>query len=299
VAKMDNIVYIDQSKKKYNKSQFIRYFEAKVMRTIRKYNMLDKNDKIVLAISGGKDSVTMAYILNKIISKRGKQLDAILIDEGIQGYRNTTIEDAKKFCKEEGINLTIISTKKEFNFGLDDALKKLDMNPCTICGTMRRYLLNKYARKIKATQIATGHNLDDEAQTILMNQFKGNLQLSSKLGPVTGVKDHKKFIKRIKPLYFVTEKEVTIYTTLKGFQVKYTECPNSRNTFRSEVRNQINTIENKFPGTKNGIINSFIDILPRIREKESSKIVTCNTCQEPSARPICSMCELLEKYNKK
>jgi len=296
---MDKIVYIDQSKKKYTKSQFIKYFESKVKQTIRKFNMFEKGDKIVLAISGGKDSVTMAHILNDIISKRGEQLEAILIDEGIQGYRNTTIEDAKKFCKKEGIKLHIISTKKEFKFGLDDALKKLNMNPCTICGTMRRYLLNKYARKLKATKIATGHNLDDEAQTILMNQFKGNIQLSAKLGPVTGVKEHEKFIRRIKPLYFVTEKEVTIYTTLKGFQVKFTECPNARDTFRSEVRTKLNEMENKFPGTKNGIINSFIDILPRIREKEFAKIVNCKSCQEPSARSICSMCELLEKYNQK
>ena len=251
---MEKIVYIDQSKKSYTKSQFIRYFEAKVLYTIRKYDMIDKNDEIVAAISGGKDSVAMSHILNKIISKRGQQLKTLLIDEGIPGYRDSTITDAIKFCKDESIALTIISSKKEFKFGLTDALKKLKMNPCTICGTMRRYLLNKYARKLGATKIATGHNMDDEAQTILMNQYKGNANLSAKLGPVTGVKEHKKFIRRIKPLYFMSEKEVTIYSTLKAFPVKYTECPNSRDTFRSQVRDQLNLLENSFSGTKNGII---------------------------------------------
>ncbi|MDP3916892.1 MAG: TIGR00269 family protein [Nanoarchaeota archaeon] len=292
-----NTVYIDQSKKKYSKSQFIKYFEAKVMRTIRKYDMLGK-DKIIVAISGGKDSLTTAHILNKILSKQGRILEAILIDEGIEGYRKPTIEDAKRFCKKESIKLHIISTKKEFKFGVDEALKKLRINPCTICGTMRRYLLNKYARKLKADKIATGHNLDDEAQTIMMNQYKGNIQLSAKLGPVTGAIENKKFIKRIKPLYFVTEKEVTIYTTLKNFGVSYNECPNSKDNFRSLVRDQLNELENRYPGVKSGIINSFLEQLPSLRNAPKNKIVECKSCREPSSRQVCSMCELLEKYRK-
>ncbi len=296
---MAGTVYVDQSGKKYDKSEFIRYFEKKVLYTIRKYDMLGKDEKIVAAISGGKDSVSMAHILNKILSKQGKKLQALLIDEGIPSYRDATVKDAVEFCKNENIKLTIVSARKEFKFGLNDALKKLQMNPCTICGTMRRYLMNKYGRKLGATKIATGHNLDDEAQTILMNQFKGNVNLSAKLGPVTGVKDHKKFIRRIKPLYFVTEKEVTIYSTLKQFPVKYSECPNARDTFRSQVRDHLNTLENSFQGIKNGVINTFLEILPDLRKKEHGKIVECIECQEPSARPVCSMCELLEKYSGK
>ena len=294
-----SIVYIDQSKKKYNKSQFIRYFESKVLKTIRKYNMFEKGDNILIALSGGKDSIATAHIFNNILSRRGEKLHALLIDEGIPGYRDKTIKDAKKFCKDENINLTVISTKKEFKFGLTDALKKLKDNPCNICGAMRRYLLNKYARKLKATKVATGHNLDDEAQTILMNQYKGNPNLSAKLGPVTGVVEHKKFIKRIKPLYFLTEKEVTIYTTLKGFQVDFSECPNARDSFRSTVRDQLNDLEHRFPGTKNGIINSFLQQLPKLRQNKLNKIVICKSCSEPSTKDTCSMCLILEKYKTK
>lgn len=293
------IVYIDQSKKKYNKSQFIRYFESKALKTIRKYNMFQKGDKILIALSGGKDSIATAHIFNNILTRRGEKLHALLIDEGIPGYRNKTIKDAEKFCKDENIDLTIVSTKKEFKFGLTDALKKLNDNPCNICGIMRRYLLNKYARKLKATKIATGHNLDDEAQTILMNQYKGNINLSAKLGPVTGVVEHKKFIKRIKPLYFLTEKEVTIYTTLKGFQVDFSECPNARDSFRSIVRDQLNDLENKFPGTKNGIINTFLEQLPKLRQNKLNKIVICKSCEEPSTKSTCSMCLVLNKYKAK
>ncbi len=294
-----SIVYIDQSKKEYNKAQFIRYFESKALRTIRKYNMLEKGDKILIAMSGGKDSIATAHIFNNILSRRGEKLHALLIDEGIPGYRDLTIKDAKKFCEDEGIDLTIVSTKKEFKFGLTDALKKMKENPCTICGAMRRYLLNKYARKLKATKVATGHNLDDEAQTILMNQYKGNVSLSAKLGPVTGVVEHDKFIKRIKPLYFLTEKEVTIYTTLKGFQVNFIECPNAKNNFRSTIRDQLNDIEHRFPGTKNGLINSFMEQLPQLKKSKLNKIIDCKSCSEPSTKDICNMCSILKKYKSK
>tara|TARA_Y100000310_G_scaffold177051_1_gene177150 strand:- start:5243 stop:6157 length:915 start_codon:yes stop_codon:yes gene_type:complete len=296
--KKTKIVYRDQSGNEYNKSEFIRYFEGKVLKIIRKYDMLEKDENLVVAFSGGKDSASVAHIINNILSKRGKELTALLIDEGIHGYRNKTVVDAKKFCKKEGIKLVIIDSKKEFGFGLNDALKKLDMNPCSICGTMRRYLLNKYARKLKADRVVTGHNLDDEAQTVLMNQLKGNVQLSAKLGPVTGIEEHKKFIRRVKPLYFMTEKEVTVYSTLKGFDVRYSECPNSRDAFRSDVRNMLNDLENKYPGTKNGVINSFLDILPKLRlGAKKNSIVLCKECDEPSARPVCSMCELLNEYS--
>ncbi len=297
---MPKIVYIDQSGKEYTATQFIRYIETKVKRTIRKYDMIGNNDTFVVAMSGGKDSLTVAHILNTILAPRGAKLHALLIDEGIPGYRPTTVVDAEKFCKQEGIPLTIVYTKKEFTFDLTDALKKLKLNSCTICGTMRRYLLNKYSRKLKATKLVTGHNLDDEAQTLLMNHYKGQGALSAKLGPVTGIVDHKKFVRRIKPLYFITEQEVTLYTVLKKFAVKYTECPHARDTFRSTVREQLNILENKFRGTKQGIVNSFLATLPQLRKiVQQSAIIPCEVCGEPSSKKECSMCLLLDKYKLK
>jgi tRNA-5-methyluridine54 2-sulfurtransferase len=296
---MNKIIYIDQSGKKYDKNKFIRYFESKVYRTIRKNDMLKKGEKIIIAMSGGKDSTTAAHLINNILSRRGEKLIALLIDEEIPGYRDITIKDAKEFCEKQGIELNIISAKKEFNFGLKQVLKKLKTNPCDACGTMRRYLLNKYARKLKANKIATGHNLDDEAQTVLMNELKGNAKLSAKLGPITGVLKHNKFIPRIKPLYFMTEKEVTIYTILKGFNVKYSECPHATNAFRSDVRGLINNLEQKYPGTKNSIVNSFLTMLPILRKNvKLGKIIICKFCKEASAQPICSMCKLKNKYKK-
>src|SRR3989344_3807621 len=275
-------VYSQISGVKLCRSCFIKYFEKKVIKTIKKYNLIQNNDKIAVAVSGGKDSLSLLYLLDKYAKKyKNQKLIAILIDEGIETYRPKTIEDAKKLAKELDIELKIYSFKNEFS----------------VCGTFRRYLLNKYARKLDVTKLATGHNLDDEAQSILMNQFKGNIEVSARLGPITGIIKDKKFIPRIKPLYFMTEKETAIYSYLKGFTSKFIECPNSYDSYRDEVRNLLNSLEVKYPGIKYSIVNSFLVTLPLLKDhySKSRKMEYCSKCNEPCSGTICKACRIIEK----
>ena len=290
-------VVILSSGKKLCKNCFIKYFEKKVFKTIRAYSLIQEHDNIVCAVSGGKDSLTLLFLLNKIISKRRDvKLEAILIDEGIHDYRAKTIKDAKEFCKEYDIKLSIYSYKEEFGYTLDELLKKTNANPCSICGVLRRYTLNKYAKKLKATKLATGHNLDDEAQSIIMNQMKHNVEISARLGPITGVIRDKRFIPRVKPLYFMTEKEVSIYAFLKKFVTEFTECPNSYDSYRTDIRDTLNSLESKYAGIKYGIVKSFIEVLPILREKYKFKnsIKSCKVCSEPCSSEICKACKIVE-----
>ena len=290
-------VYILQNQRKLCKSCFIAYFEKKVLKTIRKYGMIDKKDAFAVGLSGGKDSMTLLHIMTRLTKKTGQKIVAVAIDEGIEGYRPKTLEDAKKICKEYNVPLVIASYKKSFGFTLDEYLKKKSVNACAVCGVLRRYLLNKTAREAGATKLATGHNLDDEAQSILMNQFKGNLSLSAKLGPVTGVLKHKKFVPRIKPLYLMLEKETTIYSKLKEFPVRYATCPNFKDNYRREVGIILNTLEAKYRGTKNGIVHAFLEILPKLKQNfRGEAIGGCSLCGEPSAHTICKACEMVKNY---
>ncbi len=275
-------------------SHFLKYFERKVCKTIAQHKLIDRKDKIAVALSGGKDSSTLLYVLNKFHQKyRLNELHAILINEGIEGYRNITEKDAKKFCRELGIPLKIVDFRKEFKTSIDKLKKK--MNPCSACGVLRRYSLNKAARDIGATKLATGHNLDDEAQSILMNSIKGNLEFSAKLGPKTGVLMHEKFVPRVKPLYFMLEKEVLIYSKLRKLPVTFIECPNAGGSFRNEVGRMLNELESKYPGTKQSILNSFLGMLPLLREKfQKERIRTCRECGEPSVREVCRACQILK-----
>ena len=273
---------------------FNRYFEKKVRKTIRIYKLIVKKDVIGIAASGGKDSMSTLYILNKILKHQNIKLMALAIDEGIEGYRNLAF--LKNFCKENKIPLHTFSYKKEFGHTLDKMLKITKEKPCSICGVFRRYLLNTKAKKLGITKLATGHNLDDEAQTILMNQFRRNISASARLGPITGVIQDERFIRRIKPLYFLTEREIAAFAFLNNLKDEYVECPNAAVSYRCNLRDWLNEIEAKYPGTKHSIVNSFMEIQPILRKRlDLKKIKTCKICAEPCSQDICQACKLADK----
>ncbi|MFH1668554.1 MAG: tRNA 2-thiocytidine biosynthesis TtcA family protein, partial [Candidatus Woesearchaeota archaeon] len=230
------------------KKHFISYYEKKVSDTIRKYKLINKTDKVCVATSGGKDSTSVLYLVQKFLKPKKSQLQALLIDEGIEGYRDKTIDDLVRFCSVNKIQLKIISFKEAFGKTLDRILasQKIKLKPCTICGTLRRYLLNKHARGFDV--IVTGHNLDDECQAVMMNLLRQQTEILSRLGPVTGIVKRKGFVQRVKPLYFCSEKETALYALLMGFEVSFNECPNIVNSYRADVREMINDYESQHHG---------------------------------------------------
>jgi uncharacterized protein (TIGR00269 family) len=282
-----------------SKSDFLKYFEKKVNKTISKHSMIQKGDKIAVALSGGKDSTVLLYLLSKLSIKRHNKftVEAIAIDEGIKDYRKKTLDFAKEFCKQLKIKLHIYTYEKEFSLTLDSMIKKSNNAPCNICGTFRRYLLNKYAKKLKFNKLATGHNLDDEAQSILMNYFKNNTAINARLGPITGIIKDASFIPRIKPLYFLTEKEVATFAFLMKFNLEYTECPNAADSFRNDIQTLLNDFESRYPGTKHSLVNSFLETLPLLKEKQkiNATLLLCKICKEPSSNEICKSCLTLKE----
>ena len=165
-------------------SHFARFFESRVKHTVRDYRMLGKGDKIAVAVSGGKDSCVMLHMLHRISKSLPITLFAITIDEGICDYREFSLETAKQECRKLGIPLHVVSFKEEFGRSLDELLKKKgEERSCSYCGVMRRYLLNKYARKLGADKIAVGHNADDVAQTVMMNFMRNEPERLARLGP--------------------------------------------------------------------------------------------------------------------
>ena len=294
-------VFEMHSGEKLCKPHFTEYFEGKVFRTIRQFDLIGKEENLGVALSGGKDSLTVLHILNRLSKQNPKiKIRAIAIDEGIHNYRDRTLETAKDFCSKNSIDLRIFSYKEEFGLTLDEMLNILDVKPCTICGIFRRYLLNKKSRELNLTKLATGHNLDDECQSILMNHMRNDIGASARLGPKAGLTQDSRFVQRIKPLYLCTEKEVTAYAFINGLLDNFNECPNAIHSFRAQVRDNLNDLENKFPGTKYSIVNSFLQVLPFLKEKfKSGSVKACAKCSEPSANDVCNACAYLEKLKKK
>ncbi|MBW2981357.1 TIGR00269 family protein [Candidatus Woesearchaeota archaeon] len=272
--------------------------EQKTKKNIQNYNLISRKDKILVACSGGKDSTTVLYILKKL----GYNVSAITVDALIGNYTKQNLENIKKVCKESGVKLHVVSFRDEFGASLCYLKSMLSgkgvkLGSCTICGVLRRYLLNKYAKKLKADVIATGHNMDDEVQSVLMNLFKNNLELLARSGPKTGVSNYKSFIPRIKPLYFVSEKEVKEYSKSMNFPVNYNACPCRVDAYRNHVRKLLDNYEKINPDVKKNIIDNFLKILPLLKKKFKTieKPLYCKSCGEPSKREKCMTCQILSK----
>ncbi len=294
-------VYVSRvSGRAYCRKHFLEYFDKKVRRTIRKYNMFSSREHIVVAVSGGKDSLSLLHYLHKL-SRRvpGWRVSALLIDEGIKGYREITKKDFIRVAEMLGVDYRIASFKEYFGYTLDEIVrigreKGLPYLPCSYCGVFRRYLLNRVAREMGATVLATAHNLDDIIQTYIMNIINNSWDKILRLAPVTGPLDHPKFVKRVKPFYEILEKETTLYAILNNLYPKFVECPYARFNIRWVIRRQLNELEEKYPGTKYSLLRSLLRIIS-ILEKHRDEIVkgeikTCRVCGEPSAHEICRAC---------
>ena len=285
--------------KSYCAEHFLEWFDRRVRKTIRKYKMFGKKEHIVVAVSGGKDSLAAMHYMKKLSERvPGWTVEALLIDEGIGGYRPITIKDFKHWAEEWDVPYRIVSFKEEIGASLDEIVKigyekGLPYQPCTYCGVFRRYLLNKAAREMGATVLVTGHNLDDEIQTFLMNIMRHDVDRLARLGPVTGVSEHEGFVRRVKIFYEIPEKEVVVYAMINGFYPEFVECPYARLGFRWDLRHYINKLEERYPGTKYMIEKSLLDIVGELKKtRGEGKPKKCKICGEPATGDVCRACEL-------
>jgi len=276
----------------YCKKCFIKNIEKKFMRTVGENKLIKFGDRIAVGISGGKDSAVLLYLLNEFRKNMSFELIAISIDEGIEKYRNESIEYAKELTKKLEVEHHISSFREEFSFTNDDLPK--ETKHCTYCGTFRRYLLNKKAKILEANKLAIGHNLDDEAQSVMMNFVRNDYSRFQRLGSIS---EDKMLIERIKPLRDIPEKEITLYAILKEIPFFPGECPYSFDNLRREMQTMINDLEKNHPGTKFQIVN-FYDKLKPMLDKTGGGVNYCKICDEPTAMEICKSCELLEKLKK-
>jgi uncharacterized protein (TIGR00269 family) len=273
-------------------AHFVEDLERKVKKEMRKQVMVERGDRIAVALSGGKDSSALLYMLTKIFSNRTDlEFVAIAVDEGIHGYRSITLSNAEEVAKGLGVDFFRFSIAEEFGFTLDEIVaKEFEQAPCTFCGILRRRLVERKAKELGVTKVATAHNLDDEVQTILINYIRGDIE---RLGRLRGRREE--FIPRIKPLRGVPEKEVALYALIAGIPVLTVYCPCAPRSFRFTVKKMLNEFERKHPGTKYSVMRGYerlSEFLPKAQPER--KLVQCERCGEASASRMCKACEILE-----
>ena len=264
---------------KLNKEEFNEKIFTRINNLISDYELIREGELIAVALSGGKDSVLTLHALKNYQEFLDFDLVAISVDEGIEGYRQHGIDSAVNNARELGIELIQKSFKDDEGFSLP-------------CGVFRRNILNKTAYELGAVKIATGHNLDDEIQSFLMSFARGDTIKFSKFGPELDV-IHPKLVPRIKPLWNTPEKEVGMWAVLNNIDIHLDECPYSHLSLRAKIKEFLNVSEDKYPGVKNNVMESFQKILT-FENDISTSLNECEVCGEPTSSNVCKACELKE-----
>ena len=277
---------------------FMKYVEKRVKREIRKQIDLKPGDKVAVAVSGGKDSMVTLHLLNETFKDRDDiEIHCITIDEGIKGYRDSSIDIVRRYCEKEGIPFHLIAFKDVFGLTMDRIAPLSGENsPCTYCGVFRRKCMNTVAKEIGANYLATGHNLDDMSQSIMMNFVRGDVERLARLGP------HKKvqpgLIPRFAPLRAIPEKESLLYAMVSGMEYHDLTCPYWEEALRNQYRSVVDDLESRSPGSKFSILSSYDQLYPMLTENyKAAELKRCE-CGEPTLGRKCKACELSERMHR-
>ncbi|MBN2150388.1 MAG: adenine nucleotide alpha hydrolase family protein [Candidatus Lokiarchaeota archaeon] len=320
------------SGEKVCKACFLKEIEDRVRRAMSRCKMAGPDDKVAFAVSGGKDSTVMLRAVTSVHgqllaqqAKRGRAPVAITVDEGIAGYRDESLRIASEVCKELGIEQVVFSFKKEFGLSLDEMVSaaadpatlrsmcegdgrrggqlknamKVVGKPCSICGVLRRRVLNDLAAGLQATKLAMGHNLNDEAETFLINLFKGDVNRMGHAASAAMEDDASPFVKKIKPLQDLPQHDVVLYLYYVGGEFQENACPHAReNVFRAEAQGILNGLEAGHPGTLFNIKKFLDEVFPLLsRPVVPGTISACPRCGAPKSKALerCMACFYLDE----
>jgi len=272
---------------------FREFVERRVKREIHRQVEFRGGERVAVGLSGGKDSSTTTVLLHEVLApRRDVEVLAITVDEGIASYRPEGIRFAKALCEGLGIEHHVVPYEETVGWTMDEVVAAEPAAiPCSYCGVFRRTTLNRAAREAGADYVATGLNLDDTAQSILMNIARGDVDKLARLGP----HDHPQpgLVPRLQPLRTIPEKEVYLYAMLRGIPFHDGTCPHSERAQRGRFREILNRLEEDSPGTRHAIVAGYDRLRPLFAERfPPPELNECVACGEPTANLMCKACEL-------
>jgi len=271
-------------RKKYAcKEHFNQWVRGRVESVIRKFKV---KGKIAVAISGGKDSATCLKLLSTF---KNLQIFPFHINLGIKSYSKSCLKAVRKVCSELKLEPHIIDLKKEYGITLD----RIKGRKCSDCGTIKRYLSNKFAFENRLDWVATGHNLTDELVFILNNLLSGQVSQLLRIGPALPSMKEKKLVGRIKPLYFLMESETEKFAILNEIPFYRGKCPYSKEAPTTSLKKIVKVLEKDYPDKVRNLVNSFLRIKEKLPE-ERFKTKFCKKCGYPSLGKICKFCRIVQ-----
>jgi uncharacterized protein (TIGR00269 family) len=270
------------------------WFRNQVERSISDGGMFTREDRVLVAVSGGKDSLALWHALHRL----GYQADGMYIRLGIADYSLRSQAKSEAFAARHGLTLHQVDLEAQ-GFTVPDLLDTRSGKPCAACGTVKRYHFNKLAGDLGYRVVATGHNLDDEAATLFGNVLHWQVDYLGRQGPVLE-STHPKLVRKVKPLYRLAERDTAAYSIIERIDYILEECPMAKGAKSLAYKDLLNALEEQQPGAKQRFLLGF---LKQGREAVSTgnglgggvALRECARCGQPTTAELCAYCRMAER----
>ncbi|MEZ0394659.1 MAG: ATP-binding protein [Desulfurococcaceae archaeon] len=277
---------------------FIEYLRGRVLRLLARLARPRDIRRVLVAVSGGKDSVSLLDILVGIRELAGlKEVYGLHIDLGIGSYSEESLAVAKEACERLGVPCVALSLRDLLGLGVPELAKASRRPACSVCGMVKRYIINAVGLELGVDAVVLGHHMDDILVFALKDLFTGDLRDLSKLAPLSPGVDGL-LVTRIRPLYEVYEQDLALYSALRGLRVVGGSCPFKHEDFlKAALRDLLRKLEEEAPGFEISLSRRIArDLLPRLSQgAQEGSAVPCKYCGMPSSNGVCSFCRLTEK----
>jgi tRNA-5-methyluridine54 2-sulfurtransferase len=296
------VINMRQHKLALCKEHYLEWVPEQVERTIHRYKMFTHQDHLLVAVSGGKDSLSLWDILWRL----GYQADGLYIGLGIDAgikYSNESHRLAQAFAQEHGLTLHIEDIKAKYGETISELTMRTHRGrekPCSVCGLSKRHIMNRVAREGGYTVLLTGHNLDDEAAVLFGNTLTWVGSYLLRQGPVLEA-DRPGLVRKVKPLCRLYEREMAAYALVRGINYIYDECPYAAGSTSIYYKELLNKLEADRPGAKLSFYLTFLQakdagLFSPAADVRAEYLHSCPSCGQPTSAPgSCAFCRMFTK----
>jgi len=270
---------------------FIEFFDRQVERAIEHERMFTRADRILVAVSGGKDSLALWDVLRRL----GYEATGMYINLGIGEYSQESQRKTVAYAEFRGADLLIADIPGDYEMNVEEFARATGRVSCSACGLSKRYLFNRVALDGGFSVMATGHNLDDEAAVLLGNLLHWQTAYLARQAPVLE-STHPRLVKKVKPFYRIAERETAAYAIIRGIDYIVDECPNSVGARSLLYKEALNVLEQAAPGTKQSLYWGFLERgRPLVQEQDDATLRDCLHCGQPTTGEVCAFCRMTER----
>ena len=272
---------------------FVTHCREQVRRAVHDHQMIEPGDRVLVAVSGGKDSLALWDLLVDL----DYDVDGFYLGLGIDQYSDESIEYARTFAGLRGLKLREVDLGDDFGFDIPAAVAVTHRSPCGACGLSKRHLFNAVALEHGYDVVATGHNLDDEAAVLLGNVLRWETGYLGRQHPVLPAAEG--FARKVKPLVRLGEREMAAYCIIQGIDYQVEECPMAAGNKHLGYKEILNALEDRSPGSKAAFLFGFLDrgyarfAADAGQEREALRM--CRECGAPTTTEVCAFCKLRER----